>query len=380
MKLEYKLSAKYYKRDDIISYNIYHRKNKLYYNIKSFAKQPENNGVFAENILRIILDGVNLNHLSKNHPHVDIAVLNEIPGIAKKNEVVSVKSSTKQRPTLASVIGDSKAIKLESMFSYILYSDSDYRLDYQEKYFKPKQLLKNAINSVYDNERYKEAINVVLYYLFFKNEARYKSDFDNDLNIISQLSEHSEKSRKRVNGRIIYQKENIDLTFGQYGDYAWKITKKIAELNNPISLGVVYLENRDNNLTCVIKKTSDIKVSRYWQDLVEIWIDEGHFASPVTKYLNESKVKELFKINDVDDFPIEIRISIDGYVGLESSVDSKTRTDKLYVATKFKDAEFSGREDEVNNFFLQTINILERRPILIKKFKDFILTLPEKVR
>ncbi len=375
MKFEYKLSAKYYKRDDKIAYNVYHRKNKLFYNIKSFARQPENNGIFAENILRLILDGVNLNHLSKNHPHVDIAVINEIPGVAKQNEVISVKSSTRQRPTLASVIGDSKAIKLESMFSYILYADSDYRIDYQEKYFKPKQLLKNAISAVYDNERYREAINIVLYYLFFKNESRYKSDFDDDLKIISQLSEHSEESRKRVNGRVIYKEEDIDLAFGQYSDYAWKIVKKIAVLNNPISLGVVYLENRDNNLTCVIKKTNDIKVSRYWQDLVEIWIDESHFASSATKYLNESKVKELFKINDVDDFPIEIRISIDGYVGLESSVDPKTRTDKLYIATKFKDAEFKDNEPQVNNFFLKAINILERRPVLVRRFNDFIKTL-----
>jgi hypothetical protein len=84
MKRAYKLSD-VVDAGDIISVNINRNKTKLYYNIQNFKAQSENNGVYAENILRVLLDAVNLNQLHKNHPHVDIAIVNEIPGVAQKN-------------------------------------------------------------------------------------------------------------------------------------------------------------------------------------------------------------------------------------------------------------------------------------------------------
>ncbi len=371
-KLHYKLSSRK-KPGDLISYYIYKRRRKIFYNIKNFAAQPENNGVFAENILRLILDGVNLNHISKNHPHVDIAIKNAVPGIVKSDEVISVKSSTRTRPTLASVISDSKAIKLESMFSYILYANSNYGLDYQTKYFKPKQLLKQGIDvASKGNGAYREVVNLILYYVMYKNAETYKTDFENDLATLTTTPDKID--------------ENIKLTHGVYGAYRFRVLRRIALLENPISLGVVYLEGRDTDLTCVIKKTNDIKVSRYWEDLISIWLDEDYFSSSATKYLREDKVKELFKISSVDDFPIEIKISIDTFEPKEESTEGMTdvekreaektktriRSDKLYVATKFKDADFDTREDDVNSYFLRAIDLLEQKPRLITKFNQFI--------
>jgi len=366
IKKEYKLSDSP-DSSDVISQNISKRREKIYYNIKNFSVQKKNDGIYAENILRLVLDGVNLNHLSKNHPHVDIAIINPIEGFSQKGEIISVKSSIR-KPKLSNLISDTKSIKLESMFSYIIFSNSNYELDFKASFFSPKTMLNKSIELMRNSEsrNYKEVVNLVAYYIMFKNDAKEEMNFRSDL-------------AKIINNDF------INLAHGTYKTYRISVLRRLVYLDNPISLGTMYLE-RIKELTCVIKKTNPIKLNKYWEKLVDIWLDEEFFESKSVKYLNISQVKDLFKIPGNEDFPIEIKISLGDYspdntdfsklsdaekIKISKAISDK-RTNKLYVATKFKDAEFGEEEKDVNDFFLKSINILEDKPKLITKFNNFI--------
>lgn len=365
IKKEYKLSDSP-DSSDVISQNISKRREKIYYNIKNFSVQKKNDGIYAENILRLVLDGVNLNHLSKNHPHVDIAIINPIEGFSQKGEIISVKSSIRN-PKLSNLISDTKSIKLESMFSYIIFSNSNYELDFKASFFSPKTMLNKSIELMRNSEsrNYKEVVNLVAYYIMFKNDAKEEMNFRSDL-------------AKIINN-------DFNLAHGTYKTYRISVLRRLVYLDNPISLGTMYLE-RIKELTCVIKKTNPIKLNKYWEKLVDIWLDEEFFESKSVKYLNISQVKDLFKIPGNEDFPIEIKISLGDYSPDNtdfsnlsdaekikiSKARSDKRTNKLYVATKFKDAEFGEEEKDVNDFFLKSINILEDEPKLITKFNNFI--------
>jgi hypothetical protein len=54
---------------------------------------------------------------------------------------------------------------------------------------------------------------------------------------------------------------------------------------------------------------------------------------------------------------------------------AEKRTNKLYVSTKFKDADFGDKDKEVNQFFLKSIDIMEQDPNLVTKFNNFVLAL-----
>ena len=377
IKLSYKLSDDV-KEGDVISSNIFRRRTKMFYNIKNFYAQSSNNGIFAENILRLTLDGVNLNHLSKNHPHVDLAIVNPIEGISKKNEIISVKSSISKKPTLSSVLRDTKSIKLESMFSYILFANSNYELNYERDYFNSKSLLKSGIDLIKKtvtrsnsdliervgfNKDFKAVVNTTIYYLLFKNKEEEKDNYIEDIIKISN--------------------NDYNLKHGNYSSYRINVLRRIVHLDSPISLGAIYMKEEDG-LTCYIKKTNPIPLNRYWEDLVNIWLDEEFFESDKVKYLDLNLVKELFGISG-GDFPIEIKISLSDFnpdVTDTSSLSDREkiemskgraekRTNKLYVATKFKDADFGDKDAEVNKFFLKSIDLLEKDPNVITKFNQF---------
>jgi len=371
------MATKHYKLSDevisgdIISSNIIRRKEKLYHNIKNFSSQKTNDGINAENILRLVLDGVNLNHLSKNHPHVDIAIINPIEGFAQKNEIISVKSSIKAKPTLSNLISDTKSIKLESMFSYIVFANSNYELNYEKMFFSPKKLLVDSIRKLKQSKKkhFKEVVNLVAYYIMFKNQSDEQINFDKDLDSICN--------------------DSFDLIHGKYNYYRMQVLRRLVYLDNPISLGGVYLQRNEEELTCVIKKTIPIKLNKYWEKLVDIWLDEDFFESEAVKYLTLPLVKDLFGISQRDDFPIEVSISFGDYAPSGEDFTrlsdrekieiakkrAEKRTNKLYVATKFKDANFGENEEEVNKFFLKSIDMIEDNPKVIKKFSNFVSTL-----
>ncbi len=382
IKRSYKLSDEK-KEGDVISTNIFKRRSKIFSNMKNFYAQSINNGIFAENILRQTLDGVNLNHLSKNHPHVDLAIVNPIEGFSQKNEIISVKSSISKKPTLSSVMRDTKSIKLESMFSYILFANSNYELNYERDYFNSKSLLKSGIDlikkiekssnedlisKVGDNKDFKAVLNTTIYYLLFKNKAEEKDNYYEDIIKISN--------------------NDYKLKHGSYSSYRIAVLRRIVFLKSPISLGAIYMKEEDG-LTCYIKKTNPIPLNRYWEDLVNIWLDEEFFESDKVKYLDLNLVKQLFGIPGGSDFPIEIKISIGDYapdqidntglsdydkIEIANKKADKT-TKKLYISTKFKDADFGDKDDEVNDFFLKSIDMIEDNPNLVTKFNNFVSVL-----
>ena len=329
--------------------------------------------MYAENIIRLLLDGVNLNHLSKNHPHVDIAIIKGIKNITKRDEVISVKSSIRDE-TLSSVISTTKAIKIENILKYIIFASSGFQFNYKDKFRSASALINNTNKKIKEslstnpetNDDYQAVFNICLYYLltsFEDNmEGDYIEDFNRDIEIVINSS-----------GTCDY-----NLTYDMYSDYKYVIKNKIKELKIPISLGCIYkqpiieLEEGINNLTCVIKKTNPILLSDYWENILNLWPNSNH------QYLKLEEVKSLFRIK-TDNFPIEIRISIGRYRPDEfiedelSSVISngKKRTKELYIATKFKDTDFGKYSDEVNNYFLKTINTLRVRPYLVTKFIEY---------
>jgi len=360
--------------NDPLSKNIYRRRSKLYDSIILLSKQNVNDGIAGENIVRILFDGVNLNHLSKNHPHVDIAIINGIDGVVIEDEIISVKSSLKLNSSISSVISDTKSIKLESLFSYVLFSNFNFNLTYESLFFRSKSILNKSIISIREGtgteKNYKAAINITFYYLMFKNSKDQEANFAEDIERLSLSNEEVD----------------YDLMNGKYSLYSAMVESKINRLDSPISLAGLYLDKNRDNLTCILKKTNTIPINTYWYKLLEIWIDNKFFDTKTTKYLSIKHVKKLFNITD---FPIEIRISIGDYT---PPVRDKTRhsedringiarkrgikkTNKLYVATKFRDADFKNKEIEVNDFFKKTIDILEKEPRLILNFSTFLKTL-----
>ena len=178
---------------------------------------------------------------------------------------------------------------------------------------------------------------------------------------------------------------DYNLKFGDYKSYRFSVLRELTKLSAPISLGVAYIDGKSEELTYVIKKTNDVPLNRYWEDLVEIWLKDSNFESEKEKYLRLSSIKNLFEIKADDDLPIEIRISIGDFKldDIDYSKLSKTelnnlskrkvdnKAKKLYVATRFQDADFQERQDEVDDYFIDTIDKLEDNPNLIDNFLDF---------
>lgn len=390
MILKYKLSDDLSEAKDSIEYNVLSKKNKIYDSIKNFYMQSQNNGIYAENILRITLDGVNLNHLYKNHPHVDIAIPSTakiVEGVTQKNEIVSVKSSIAKNPTLSTVLTDTKSIKLESVFSYLVFASSNFQLNYEKEFYGAKALYNLAfglikktskspfVEEIGDNKDYKAVLNTTLYYLLMKNKEGEKDNFIKDIITISNSTSGS----------------NYALTYGSYNSYRVGVLRKISYLDAPISLGAVYLKSSDDDLTCYIHKTHPVPLKRYWEEIVSIWLkpndksDKSFFDYSAEKYLSFKHIKKLYNIEGRE-FPIQIRISIGGYTPRKSDHSDKTeaekveirkqqaenRTAKLYAATKLQYADFKGKDKEINDFFLKSIDVLEKQPSLITTFNQFI--------
>ena len=114
MKKSYKLS------DDVIagdklSENITKGKSYLYEIIKNFSSSNDNNGFFAEEIIRVAFNAVNLNNLYRNHPTVDIGIIDPIEGIVEEREIISIKSSIKSKTNTLAILKDSKSRSSSSL-------------------------------------------------------------------------------------------------------------------------------------------------------------------------------------------------------------------------------------------------------------------------
>lgn len=356
-------------------HNIKRKRHKISNYIKAFSKQKQNDGIFSENIVRLVIDGINLNHFHKNHPNVDIAAVNPIPGICLEEEIISIKSSINYT-SLNTILRDTKAVKIESLFSYLLFAYNEYK-DYTDSSVSPISLLNKALVIVSkqldeDDEDefndYDKIVNIVTYHLMFHNE-----DFD--------MSKFILDIEKIANGSYKRQKLSYDF----YKNYEITINKELEELKTPISLGIVYIEPKTkgtDNVKVVIRKCHPIPLNIYWKNLLKEWCRLKYFnvkgaRGKVTKYLSFDSIREVFQLGtDVKDFPIKISISTGAYKYGYEIQDRKERTaskvNKLYVATKMRDADFQDKEKEIFNMINKEIDVLENDPNLVIKFNDFI--------
>lgn len=356
--------------------NIRKKRHKISNYIKAFSKQKQNDGIFSENIVRLVLDGINLNHFHKNHPNVDIATVNPIPGICLEDEIISIKSSINYT-SLNTILRDTKAVKIESLFSYLLFSYNEYK-DYTDSSVSPISLLNKALVIVSkqleeDGEDefndYEKIVNIVTYHLMFHNEDFDMSKFILDIEKIANKS---------------YKKQRLSYGYF-YKNYETSINKELDELKTPISLGIVYIAPKTkgtDNIKLVIRKCNPIPLNVYWRNLLKEWCDLKYFnvkgaRGKVTKYLSFDSIRKVFQLgDDVKDFPITINISTGAYKYQYEISDKKERiarkVNKLYVATKMRDADFQDKERDVFSMIEKEIDVLEKDPNLVIKFNDFI--------
>jgi len=357
---------------DPIKKNVLQNKEKIFYNIKSFARSNKNNGIYAENIVRMTLDAINLNHLSKNHPHVDLGVVNPIDKFTVKDEIISIKSSSKIGSDVNTILSDSKSIKIDSLFSYILYAYYNYSLNF-ESVFSPATLLNKCIGYALDiDPEYDDFIELV--YI-----VTYHSMFHNDKN-----------GERLTKSDILSNVKGEDMSDGNYDFYYNRVENELKKLNTPISIGLCYVEEpTKDNTVCVIKKTETIPLYDYWKSVLHIWETSGFFGAKnvdgefVVKYLKFGDIKDIYGIEN--DFPIEIRIdTTDFSYGINrtkmseeerekhSKRSSERRSGRLYLATKMKDANFGNKERKILAFLGATIDSLSKNPKLVKKFNSFL--------
>lgn len=407
MKKSYKLS------DDIItgdkiSRNIINAKDHLYDIIKSFSTSSENNGFFAEEIMRIAFDAINLNNLYRNHPNVDIAIIDPIEDIVEEREIISIKSSKNSKSALA-VLNDAKSVKIESLLAYIVYANSNFDLSYQNKYFK-LDLLKKGLDICYKKQQelnltkfdkeevevesdtksdyeifYKKIMNVTLYYLIVNNNINQENNHISDI--------HS-----------LFEK-NDNLSNGTYEFYRKEVLKKLVNLNAPISLGAVYtIESKENpnDTICVFNKTNSMKLNIYWLKILDIWCTNKYFnvrsvdkeankeetiteatkkkkpetPSIIQKYLTGADIKKLFGLEN-GNFPIQIEIGTGDYKPEDLSVHAKKYKDdekikRYQIFNKFVDTNFGIYNNKITRTFNYMINDLAKDPKRILKYQEFL--------
>jgi hypothetical protein len=366
MKKSYKLSDVVIPGDKI-SENIYRRRKVLYYDIKNFSgvSSKANDGTYAENIIRIVFGGGNLNHLNRNYAHFDVAIDDGIDGFVKDDEIISIKSTYNYK-SIPNILKNTEAIKLNSVFSYVLGAISNFTFVNDRNNFSTKNLIDVGIeiSKKYKNVDFKKVINVTLYYLIFKNNRNELDNYSSDIN------------------SILSKKE--DLIYGTYIDYNLKVEKEVDKLDSPISIGTVHIDNKNlDDITCVINKTNTIPLKNYWYDLVKIWSDKKYYLKPIkSQYLTYEDISKLFNLNK-NYFPIQINISIGSYTvaDINDSEEDKlknnkernrNRISKLKTAAKLNDADFGKYNNEIVKTFNDMIDDLEENPSKILKYQEFI--------
>lgn len=366
MKKSYKLSDEVISGDKL-SENIYKGRKSLLDNIKSFSGAKANDGSYAENIITTAFGGGNLNHLNRNYAHFDVAIVDGIEGIVEDDEIISVKC-THSYKSIANILKNTEAIKLNSVFSYMLGAISDFTFINDRTNFSSKNLIEIGIEicKKYKDVDFEKVINSTLYYLIFKNT---KSELDN--------------YKSDINKILSYE---YNLTYGTYTEYELDVKKEVDNLDSPISIGTAHIDqNSSDEITCVINKTKSIPLSTYWYDLTKIWSDKKYYLKPLkSQYLTYEDISRLFKL-DKYGFPIQITISTGSYVGNREIID-ETEEDrvknikdinrgkilKLKTASRLNDTDFGKYNNEIVKTFNQMIDDLVENPSKILKYQEFI--------
>ena len=368
MEKNYKLSDPLIPGDKI-SENMSRRRKLLYYNIKNFSQvsAKANDGTYAENIIRILFGGGNLNHLNRNYAHVDVAIIDPIEGVVEEDEIISIKC-TYDYKTVPDILSNTEAIKLNSVFSYVLNAISDFKFIHNRKNFSSKVLIEVGIEicKQYKKVDFVKVINATLYYLIFKNNVDELENYKSDIN------------------KILSKKD--DLKYGTYEYYNSNVKKEVDYLDSPISIGTVHIDNKSrdtDDVICVINKTKGIPLSKYWYNLIKIWSDEKYYLKPVkSQYLTYGHITKLFNL-DKKGFPIQVKIGTGSYM-----IDKSDETDedkikntkeknrgkilKLKTASKLNDADFGKYNNDIVKTFNYMIEDLEDNPSKILKYQEFI--------
>ena len=368
MEKSYKLSDVVIPGDKL-SENITKGKSYLYEIIKNFSSSNDNNGFLAEEIIRVAFNTVNLNNLYRNHPTVDIGIIDAIEGIVEEREIISIKSSIKSKTNPLAILKDSKSIKIESLLAYIVYANSNFELSYQNKHFKLDLLRKGldmcfVYGPLFKEIDYKKMMNITLYYLIIKNDASQDSNYKNDIKSLMLGDDN--------------------LSNGNYEIYKNEVLKKLINLNSPISLGTINTvtsNDNPNDIICIFNKTNTIKLNRFWLRILDIWCTNKYFnvrnaKGIVEKYLTGGDIKNLFGIEN-SEFPIQIKIGTGDYKTEDISVDdikykSDDKLKRFQTFNKFIDSDFGRYNDKIVRTFNYMINDLREDPKRILKYQMFI--------
>jgi hypothetical protein len=350
-----------------------------------FTTKRQNEGIFAENITRIIFKGENLNHFTKNHPYVDVAVMEPMTigegkseeVITKKNELISVKS-TLEYSTVASVLRDTKAIKFDSLVTYLIYAYNLYRKTSQPfsvgeiQKGVAKYLNKRENNPEFTQYHYKGFIILILQHIirFAKNPTELNPF---EVALIRDIE-------RFLTGKI--SEKNIKRRYG-------KIKTEIRKLTYPISLSIIFigkptiesdspLEGVEGKHILNVYKTNSIPLGKFFFNVMNKWIDNEYFGYKskktgklVEKYLNMEDIIEVYQAKKGNLFPTKIHIDLSDFGGKEKGNERK----RLYVATALKDGYYGKSEEEekeILDSILKLIKKLEKDKIKIDDFKKFL--------
>lgn len=319
-------------------------------NLKLLNIKRKNEGIFAENITRLIFQGENLNHFTKNHPYVDIAVMDPIDGVTKRNELISIKSTLKYK-TIASILTDTKAIKFDSLLTYLIYSYNLYKKDSQP--FSITELQRGLNKYLHDNQieitqqQHKNIIYILIYHIIhYSKDFIDKSLGDFETSLISDILQY-------LDG---------ELDIEEIKEF---VKNELKRLIYPVSLSIVFI---DSNNILNVYKTISIPLWELFFKVMNKWHKNNFFGVGVIKYLKFSDIIDIYKDERGELFPTKIHIDF-------SDFDNKERGNKrkrLYVSTELKDAHFDEYEEETLDTLYKVIQKLEEDPSKIKKFKKFL--------
>ncbi len=344
------------------------RKNK---ELQLFKSNRKNEGIFAENIIRNIFNGENLNHFTKNHPYVDIAVIEPIDGVTIKNELISVKSTLEYK-SIGNILKDTKAIKFDSLITFLIYA---YNLEKNISHPFSISEIQIGLRKWLTDRKLTQEQYIGVYYLILDSILNYSNNY-------------SENTLKEFEHEIMYSIENYLSGELDIKDIKDSVTTEIKKLNSkyPVSLSIAFLgDDESSNINVEfgdvdplnilnVYKTKTLPLGDFFLSVMEKWADSNYFGAKnindeyVTKYLTYDDISNVFNTNIQNLFPTKIHIDLTSFEGKDKGNERK----RLYVATQLKNGYFDEYEEEILNSFQKMLKELEKDPSKIKKYKQFL--------
>lgn len=339
-----------------------------------------NPGSFAEDLAKIVLRAVNFNSYEKNQPYVDLGVYDAIEGVTEEREIISVKS-TNYYSNIKDLISDTKAIKFDSLISYLIFAYKDHYT--AEIKASAKQRIKktfkdlhdagyNFYESTEDKERAKAVIYIILGWLFDRSILINNLRAGHHTEITWNLNSLEERVSHYMDGdNFIYlesRKEVEDI---------------LEKLDAPVSMAAVYFTNEEKlgreikklkkgerthfePDILVINKTKGIPLNELFYKVLDIWADKGYFKDlTATKYLRYNDVVDIYEVDD----PFEIKITI--RLGNYATEYKPNRELRIRVSTDLKDIYLDkAHEEDILKFIRKFLNQVRKNPELIKDYID----------